>query len=262
MVEGLKYSIHLSPSSKKIFIYEPESFFTSAHDNVVNSIEASGGSFLHIQPSILLSKNFYIVDPGDYGFSFRLSNQRPQESASCLILSIDGKFKSFLYSASPQFEWVDTGAVYLTRGSHQISIQALGDLAVDTFAIYNEVNKNFLQIFNVTNGNVQLKDSKMIDPGSYIVKVEAKEPFILLFHEGYDPNWFAITNDSSISSTPSYYCLNSFIIKPNKAGGLEIKIEYTVQNKFVNLWKISFSILLVVLFFLCLFKIKQALKRR
>ncbi|TRZ49441.1 MAG: hypothetical protein D4S01_08570 [Dehalococcoidia bacterium] len=103
---------------------------------------------------------------------------------------------------------------------------------LDVIWLYSTQNPNetIEDIFTTNEIPAEIISYQKIDPTKYVVKVNAKAPFMLSFAEAYDPLWIAQVNGQKINSIPLYSVTNGFWI--NQTGTLEITIEYEPQKWF------------------------------
>lgn len=101
-------------------------------------------------------------------------------------------------------------------------------------------NETINELFKTNETPASIMEYTKIDPTKYKVTVDATEPFMLSFAEGYDPLWEArIYKDGEkvevVKSIPLYSVINGFWI--DETGNLEIEIRYKPQEWFeMGLW--------------------------
>ena len=91
----------------------------------------------------------------------------------------------------------------------------------------DEEGIKFPEFFDIKRPSPEVNFTK-INPTKYEVKVNAKEPFFLIFSDSYHPLWKAYINGEEIDSVISYSFINGFYI--NKTGEMDIKVEFIGQR--------------------------------
>jgi hypothetical protein len=121
-----------------------------------------------------------------------------------------------------------------------ISVYPVKDY-LDVIWLYTTRNNETInELFKTNETPASIMEYTKIDPTKYEVKVNATEPFMLSFAEGYDPLWEArIYKDGEkvevVKSIPLYSVINGFWV--DETGDLEIEIRYKPQEWFeLGLW--------------------------
>lgn len=91
-----------------------------------------------------------------------------------------------------------------------------------------------------------LVDYERLNPSEATVRVNATEPFILVYSEAYHEFWDAYTGDTHYEKIRPYSLLNGFLI--NRTGSFEIKLEFRAEKYFRLGLIISFLTLPLVIF--------------
>ena len=121
-----------------------------------------------------------------------------------------------------------------------ISVYPVKDY-LDVIWLYTTRNNETInELFKTNETPASIMEYTKIDPTKYKVTVDATEPFMLSFAEGYDPLWEArIYKDGEkvevVKSIPLYSVINGFWV--DETGDLEIEIRYKPQDWFeLGLW--------------------------
>ena len=121
-----------------------------------------------------------------------------------------------------------------------ISVYPVKDY-LDVIWLYTTRNNETInELFKTNETPASIMEYTKINPTKYEVKVNATEPFMLSFAEGYDPLWEArIYKDGEkvevVKSIPLYSVINGFWV--DETGDLEIETRYKPQEWFeMGLW--------------------------
>jgi len=120
--------------------------------------------------------------------------------------------------AGPAITWFDDIKI--------IPVPTISECSLKNYSGNQSTQDNVHQI-EPSNKIVYYKE---LNPTSYIVKIKAQNPFILMLLETYHPLWWAETAHSKYDSIPVFGLFNGFVI--NEVGDLTIVIKYLPQDLF------------------------------
>jgi hypothetical protein len=149
-----------------------------------------------------------------------------------------------------RFEWREIGPFMFDVGEQEIELKAVGKMDLDTLMVYSlKSDETFLPINNLFNASASQPNVvfERVNPCKYLVHVEAKEPFILVFSESYHPSWKVFIEGIEHSPFVAYYIVNGYYIE--KSGKLDIILYFTPQdvaNLGLKVSFVTFTSLLVV----------------
>jgi hypothetical protein len=130
-----------------------------------------------------------------------------------------------------RFEWREIGPFSLTAGETSISVGNAGLVELDEMLLYSlkdgEAALSLNELFNSSSPKVSLSYEDT-NPCTYTVRVDASEPFTLVFSDTFDSLWKASVDGREISSIQAYALVNSFYI--NKTGQFVITLYFTGQT--------------------------------
>jgi hypothetical protein len=130
-----------------------------------------------------------------------------------------------------QFAWREIGPMSLEAGEQFISVGSDGPVELDEIMVYSlRDGEEFLNpndLFTSSDPQVTLSYERL-NPGAYLVHVNANESFDLVFSDSYDPYWKVFVDNQEISSNAAYSLVNSFRI--DKTGQFTITVSFTGQS--------------------------------
>jgi hypothetical protein len=196
---------HLSELSNKTIVY----IFTDRDLNVQTESNQSS-----------LWRSIDIIKSGDYSIWL--------DGAGTFSVTLDGKEYNL---DAPDY----IHSIALGTGSANLTIVPEKDSVLNSIWLYSDGDSGLNGLFKMDSPDVKIKNYTFIDETTRKISLDAKEPFLLSFAEGYDMMWEAkIYKDGnyvgSAASVPLYSTINGFWI--NETGELEITLRYTLQDWF------------------------------
>ena len=110
-------------------------------------------------------------------------------------------------------------------------------------------NSSLETIFSGKEKQTNIISYEKINPTLWKAEIEANEPFILSFLDGYDQSWSAYVNGQEYKPIKLYSTVNGFLI--NQTGLIEVTIKYKPQDLFdiglvISIATLVFSIILII----------------
>jgi len=183
----------------------------------------SNGEILTLNENSTVWQNISIMKSDNYNFAVRFQG--------ALEVKIDEMV--FLINSN-NLDWNYLNPTFIDKGVHKIEITTPTSAELDMALLYSlqDLDEKIDDIFTATQYPAEILSCTKLDPTKLWVKVNATQPFTLVFAEAYDPLWVANIDDETFSSVPIYSIVNGFQI--NKTGTLEILLEYEPQRWFYH----------------------------
>jgi len=170
------------------------------------------------------------------------------------IFELDGKnyyVKNGLKQIKDDKLWIEFGPIELNKGEHLLNTKVAEDYQVSLVEIKPDIPE--VKVENPAEINF-----KKVNPTKYIVDVDAKKPFTLVFSESYHPKWKAFIDGKAIPDDKHFVVngyANGFMI--DKIGKYQIILEFTPQRLFYIGLIISGITLLGCIIYLIVDKVKE-----
>jgi glycosyltransferase involved in cell wall biosynthesis len=148
-----------------------------------------------------------------------------------IYLKLGGKTSEIqLSNNSSKYQWLDMGIFHLNAGEQELNIGTLGKVGIGQIFLYSlsENESSDLSELFVDEAEAKIIEYEMVNPCTYKLRVNASQPFLLMFSESYNPLWKALVEGEEISPIQAYSIVNGFFV--NKTGNLAITIYFTGQT--------------------------------
>jgi len=163
-----------------------------------------------------------------YNLYLRLLSYAP----STVQINLDGQLINLQVPATQSYSWYNFTLTSLGKGLHQLSIAPDPNILIDLFmarsAEDDGPNANDV-ISNITY--------QQVDPTSYRITSDYRDPYILVFLEAFDDSWLLQTSEGTIRPQEGNFFGNVYFL-PNGTSGLLV-LSYARQDMFALGFKIS-----------------------
>ena len=206
-----------------VHVLEAENEFHGFNVNVSDEfgLKASNGEVLNLRGNstavaeldVARSDEYRLAVRGRGKFEIRISDQ---------IIFFDREEMGYVYSTP----------FNLAQGIYAMEAVSMeNDSYLDVFWLYSvSGNESLEDLFSFHEEPAEVLDFERIDATEYRVEINASEPYMLSFAEGYDPMWVAEVEGESFTPVPLYAVINGFWI--NKTGTYSLTIRYKPQRWF------------------------------
>jgi len=126
--------------------------------------------------------------------------------------------------------WIYSDSLWLSEGVHTIRVEALGQVAFDTFYVFswNLGNGDVVERPFGRSDSVEILEHHRINAGEHFIRVRADKPFVLALAESWNSGWIAELDDGSvIKSFPLYSVVNGFYV--DRVGEYTVLLRYHPQ---------------------------------
>lgn len=171
----------------------------------------------------------FIPKKGNYMLAARLATG--PEYGILHMKTDNTEFKVSCEAVQKSFEWREIGPFMFDVGTQGIEFKAVGKMDLDSFIVYSlKPEETFLSINNLFSRESVPPSIvfERVNPCKYVVHVEAKEPFFLVFSESYHPSWKAFVEDVEHSPFVAYHIVNGYYIE--KEGKFDVTLHFTSQD--------------------------------
>lgn len=203
--------------SRLVYVFEAESM-NYINASVVASPSSSNGAELKLRADGAAWQDFYIYRPGVYYVEVKASGNLDVLLDERELFVISDKYGNTSLYGVP---------VRLERGLHRILLRPYGNVSRIDVLWIRPIE------FDVRSVPPVKVRYRQISPVRWEVIVNSTSPLLLVFRQGYDPNWKAeiYRNGKLVGETkavPVAEVMNGFII--NQTGYLHIYILYSAQR--------------------------------
>jgi hypothetical protein len=192
------------------YIYQGEDEFETARTVIVKDERSSNGRAISLGPGSKAWAPIYIYESRNYHL---------EPGGQNVTVAIDGKPAG--------------GIVYLERGAHTLNVSSgNGTGKLDYILIYDDKAKAVFE--GLKNGSMakgEVVSYNASGEASYELYVKVDEPALLVFTNGYEPNFVAVAEDGESSKPiPAFSILNAFPLE--RTGEYGITVRYRPQDWF------------------------------